>query len=182
MHRIVTVLGREDSLSLDGSAPPTPSFSPIPFLHSDARRSQSKSPPPSPLALGPSATGAGAEKVVVPDDQVPGLGLVDELDDPNPEHMSDKPTALSATTTSKPESTKPTGKGMFGGSLGERFVKGGEMEPEGPGKSSSAGVEGKKVKNGGGEEEKMAIDEAKHASDAGEKDVKMSEGTTKKRK
>ncbi|KAI0684640.1 PPP4R2-domain-containing protein [Cytidiella melzeri] len=33
------------------SAPATPMFSPIPFLHDDAQRSQSRSPPPSPLSL-----------------------------------------------------------------------------------------------------------------------------------
>ncbi|KAI0818769.1 hypothetical protein BC629DRAFT_1719673 [Irpex lacteus] len=38
------------------SAPATPMFSPIPFLHDDARRSHSRSPPPSPLSL-PAADG-----------------------------------------------------------------------------------------------------------------------------
>ncbi|KAJ3896577.1 PPP4R2-domain-containing protein [Lentinula edodes] len=68
------------------SIPNTPLFSPIPFLHNDARRSKSRSPPPSPLAL--SSAGPPAP-----------LGLVDELDDPRPGHMSDHPTALSAVTT-----------------------------------------------------------------------------------
>lgn len=47
-----------------------------------------------------------------------GLGLVDEMDDPGPGHMSDHPTALSSVTTVIPPSatteTKP---------LQERFVK-----------------------------------------------------------
>lgn len=47
----------------------------------------------------------------------PVIGLVDELDDPSPGHMSDHPTALTATTSTSVE-TKP----IFG-SLEERFVK-----------------------------------------------------------
>ncbi len=49
------------------------------------------------------------------------LGLVDELDDPRPGHLSDHPTALSSVTT------LPTGTGQeakpFLGSLEQRFVK-----------------------------------------------------------
>jgi serine/threonine-protein phosphatase 4 regulatory subunit 2 len=80
------------------SVPSTPLFSPIPFLHEDARRSKSRSPPPSPLFLGESEPKA--------------LGLVDELDDPSPGHLSDHPKALSS-TTSRP---------LFG-SLEDRFVR-----------------------------------------------------------
>ncbi|KAI0683982.1 hypothetical protein BC835DRAFT_1392395, partial [Cytidiella melzeri] len=42
---------------VSSSAPATPMFSPIPFLHDDARRSQSRSPPPSPLSLPAAETG-----------------------------------------------------------------------------------------------------------------------------
>ncbi|KAJ7582859.1 PPP4R2-domain-containing protein [Mycena floridula] len=75
------------------SAPATPLFSPIPFLHNDARRSQSRSPPPSPLVLG----GSGSSTVEPLEPKA--IGLVDELDDPSPGHLSDHPVALSATTT-----------------------------------------------------------------------------------
>ncbi|KAI8998587.1 PPP4R2-domain-containing protein [Trametes punicea] len=93
------------------SAPNTPMFSPIPFLHQDARRSKSRSPPPSPLVLpetvagGITAAEEGAEPKV--------LGLVDELDDPRPGHLSDHIEPISATTTVR--SIHP--------SLEERFVK-----------------------------------------------------------
>lgn len=46
-----------------------------------------------------------------------GLGMVDELDDPSPGHMSEHPTALSTTTT-----TATASKPMFGGTLEQRFV------------------------------------------------------------
>lgn len=50
------------------------------------------------------------------------LGLVDELDDPSPGHMSDHPTALSSVTSvSEGPSPRP-----FLGSLEQRFVKSGE--------------------------------------------------------
>lgn len=98
-------------------------FSPIPFLHDDARRSQSRSPPPSPLtlpaadpniaALMPPVGSAGLEQKA--------LGLVDELDDPSPGHLSDHPQALSATTSIAP---KPLG------SLGDRFVRSSEEPVE----------------------------------------------------
>lgn len=77
------------------SAPATPLFSPIPFLHEDARRSQSASPPPSPLAL--AAAGLISDAHVQPL-ETKALGLVDEMDDPRPGHMSDHPTAISAVT------------------------------------------------------------------------------------
>lgn len=98
------------------SAPNTPLFSPIPFLHDDARRSKSRSPPPSPLAL----SSAGPNSVGHPEPLEPrALGLVDELDDPSPGHMSDHPTALSSVTTaSSGASSRP-----FLGSLEQRFVK-----------------------------------------------------------
>ncbi len=124
----------------------TPLFSPIPFLHEDARRSRSRSrsPPMSPLELAskrPSTPGgtrlaqvgslesialdavavAGAVVVVGP-----VIGLVDELDDPSPGHMSDHPTALSATTTTTPGGTKKAETKPIFGSLEERFVKSSE--------------------------------------------------------
>lgn len=66
----------------------------------------------------------------------PVIGLVDELDDPGPGHMSERPTALTAVTSIAPETTENANsaasgenaeaqkpKPMFGGSLEERFVK-----------------------------------------------------------
>lgn len=90
------------------STPTTPLFSPIPFLHDDARRSKSRSPPPSPLTLhgiDPSS--------VVPSQKA--IGLVDELDDPSPGHMSEHPTALTSVTTTR--TSRP-----FFGSLEDRFT------------------------------------------------------------
>lgn len=98
------------------SAPPTPLFSPIPFLHDDARRSKSRSPPPSPLALTATAIAEGHSDPP----EIRGLGLVDELDDPSPGHMSDHPTALTAVTTVSPGSNVAR---PFLGSLEQRFVK-----------------------------------------------------------
>ncbi|KAF8911074.1 PPP4R2-domain-containing protein [Gymnopilus junonius] len=96
------------------SAPSTPLFSPIPFLHDDARRSKSRSPPPTPLSLNSGLP--ITEEPITEEDVKPVIGLVDELDDPSPGHMSDHPTALTAVTTS-PQS-RP-----FMGSLDDRFVK-----------------------------------------------------------
>ncbi|KAF5386622.1 hypothetical protein D9615_001891 [Tricholomella constricta] len=105
------------------SAPATPLFSPIPFLHDDARRSKSRSPPPSPLALATSPV-VGAEH---PEPLEPrALGLVDELDDPSPGHMSDHPTALTSVTTI----SDGTGSRPLIGSLEQRFVKSGEEAAE----------------------------------------------------
>jgi serine/threonine-protein phosphatase 4 regulatory subunit 2 len=92
------------------SVPSTPLFSPIPFLHDDARRSKSLSPPPSPLVLGMNpgtSMLAGSEQKA--------LGLVDELDDPGPGHLRDNPTAISSVTTMP---SRP-----LLGSLEQRFVK-----------------------------------------------------------
>ncbi|TFK72190.1 hypothetical protein BDN72DRAFT_887332 [Pluteus cervinus] len=90
------------------SAPGTPLFSPIPFLHHDARTS--RSPSPSPMTLphpGP---------LEIPDPLEPkALGLVDELDDPSPGHLSDHPVALTAVTTGV--------SNPFLGGLEARFVK-----------------------------------------------------------
>ena len=78
----------------------TPIFSPIPFLHDDARRAGSKSPPLSPLVLSNHLT---------PSESPPGepraLGLVDELDDPSPGHMSDHPTELTSVPSENPPTT-----------------------------------------------------------------------------
>lgn len=84
------------------SAPTTPIFSPIPFLHSDARaRSKSQSPP----RTSPNEQG----------DVEPAFGRVDELDDPRPGHLSDGPTPISSTTT-------------ITTTLQDRFVKGEDQE------------------------------------------------------
>ena len=53
----------------------------------------------------------------------PALGLVDELDDPSPGHLSDRPQALSSTTSVDSPKVVP--------SLSERFVKATE-ETQGP--------------------------------------------------
>lgn len=90
----------------------TPIFSPITFLHEDARRSQSRSPPASPLRLSNALSVDEA-----PTEEPKGLGLVDELDTPEPGHMANKPSPLSATT----DVEQP-----LLGSLAERFVKGSE--------------------------------------------------------
>lgn len=96
------------------SAPTTPLFSPIFFHHEDARRSKSQSPPPSPLTL------SGMESMghVEPLEGMPpkALGLVDELDDPSPGHLSNHPTALTAVTT--------VGSKPFMDTLETRFVRG----------------------------------------------------------
>ncbi|EKM83031.1 hypothetical protein AGABI1DRAFT_125508 [Agaricus bisporus var. burnettii JB137-S8] len=136
--RGATVLG-----STRQSAPSTPLFSPIPFLHEDARRSQSRSPPPSPLAL---ASAASTGDVSAQPLETKALGMVDEMDDPGPGHLSDHPTALSAVTelsgehfNSQPESTSTTStsasqsntstsRPLFG-SLEQRFVRSGLMGP-----------------------------------------------------
>jgi serine/threonine-protein phosphatase 4 regulatory subunit 2 len=98
------------------SASATPLFSPIPFLHDDARRSKSRSPPPSPLVLGSAGLiNSGHSDSLEPK----ALGLVDELDDPSPGHMSDHPTALTSVTTTSDSS----GRRPFLGSLEQRFVK-----------------------------------------------------------
>ncbi|TFK42967.1 PPP4R2-domain-containing protein [Crucibulum laeve] len=101
------------------SAPSTPLFSPIPFLHDDARRSKSRSPPPTPLSLasvGPANDGH-------PDAmETKALGLVDELDDPSPGHMSDHPTPLSSVTSLSSETSTPESRPLFA-SLEQRFVK-----------------------------------------------------------
>jgi hypothetical protein len=84
------------------SAPTTPIFSPIPFLHSDARsRSKSRSP----TRTSPNE----------PDDAEPAFGRVDELDDPRPGHLSDSPTPISSTTT-------------ITTTLQDRFVKGEDQD------------------------------------------------------
>ncbi|KAJ7172618.1 PPP4R2-domain-containing protein [Mycena filopes] len=97
-------------VSIGGSSvPPTPLFSPIPFLHGDARRSKSRSPPPSPLIL--ANIGENHPDPI----ETKALGLVDELDDPAPGHMSEHPVALTAVTTS--------GGAQFVDSLEARFVR-----------------------------------------------------------
>jgi serine/threonine-protein phosphatase 4 regulatory subunit 2 len=90
----------------------TPLFSPIPFLHEDARRSKSRSPPPSPLTL------HGTDTVPSNPLEQRVIGLVDELDDPSPGHMSEHPTALTSVTTTRTATPRP-----FLGSLEQRFTR-----------------------------------------------------------
>ncbi|KIM31028.1 hypothetical protein M408DRAFT_15374 [Serendipita vermifera MAFF 305830] len=127
----------------------TPIFTPIAFLHDDARRrSQSRSPSASPvrlhnaLALGDAAS--------APADEPKGLGLVDELDTPAPGHMASEPTPLTATTT--PVSSEPPSPAVGAKTLEQRFVK-----------SSGDGDEGKKEgeegKNEDAEVESMVLSE-----------------------
>ncbi|KAI6132077.1 PPP4R2-domain-containing protein [Pisolithus croceorrhizus] len=102
------------------STPSTPMFSPIPFLHGDARRSKSHSPPPSPLTLAAMEAASNIEPL---GEALPqrAIGLVDELDDPRPGHMSEHPTAITAVTTAHP----------FIETLESRFVRGGEQVGQG---------------------------------------------------
>jgi len=97
------------------AAPTTPLFSPIPFLHDDARRSKSRSPPPSPLTL--HANDIGGLVPTHPLEQKV-IGLVDELDDPSPGHMSEHPTALTSVTTTSAFTSRP-----FLASLEQRFTR-----------------------------------------------------------
>jgi serine/threonine-protein phosphatase 4 regulatory subunit 2 len=119
----------------------TPIFTPIAFLHDDARRrSQSRSPPQSPLRLNNAlALGDGANASA---DELKGLGLVDELDTPAPGHMASAPTPLSATTTPTPSEK----------SLEQRFVKA-ESEETG------TKVDGEDVKKEDAEVESMVLSE-----------------------
>ncbi|THU92175.1 hypothetical protein K435DRAFT_967780 [Dendrothele bispora CBS 962.96] len=82
--------------SASQSTPTTPLFSPIPFLHEDARRSKSRSPPPSPLALSAAGPVSGGHPEAL---ETKALGLVDELDDPSPGHMSEQPVAITSVTS-----------------------------------------------------------------------------------
>ncbi|KIJ44088.1 hypothetical protein M422DRAFT_67715 [Sphaerobolus stellatus SS14] len=84
----------------------TPVFSPIPFLHDDARRSRSPSPFELAATRHPAAMNSESTRVEAAPQK--GIGLVDELDDPNPGHLADRPKALSAVTST---------------SLSDRFVK-----------------------------------------------------------
>lgn len=118
------------TLGLDGALtqPTTPIFSPIPFLHEDARE-RSKSPTPlhldNSLAPGDASPNAlGGPKA---------LGLVDELDTPAPGHMSNHPMPLTA-TTDLPSATPRT--------LEDRFVKAKEDSPPSTSESESGSVSG----------------------------------------
>ena len=135
------------------SAPSTPMFSPIPFLHGDARRSKSSSPPPSPLMLAvenPSlAPGPRTDAT-----EGKAIGLVDELDDPSPGHLSAHPHALSATTT---VSDPPP--------LAERFVKAETEETAeiGPQPATDAPAETSEAK----EADDMAVDDPEKENKVG---------------
>ena len=86
----------------------------------------------------------------------PVIGLVDELDDPSPGHMSEHPTALTSTastTTGPVANVTPVvnsrgtgainapGRPMFGGSLQERFVKAASETSTLDGEEPESGVE-----------------------------------------
>ncbi|CAE6461688.1 unnamed protein product [Rhizoctonia solani] len=132
------VVGGAGSVSSRASTPGpldiarSPLFTPIPFLHRPApnsHRSLSRSPPPtSPRVPLPGDASGDANLTgipVQPEDSIPALGLVDELDDPRPGHLSDHPTALTSVTQLPPESAT---------SLGDRFVSAGstvaQIQPE----------------------------------------------------
>ncbi|KAI6005741.1 PPP4R2-domain-containing protein [Pisolithus albus] len=114
------------------STPSTPMFSPIPFLHGDTRRSKSRSPPPSPLTLAAMEAASNIEPL---GEALPqrAIGLVDELDDPRPGHMSDHPTAITAVTAAHP----------FIETLESRFVRGGEQVKQGETGMTVNGTDGK---------------------------------------
>ncbi|KAF6764842.1 PPP4R2-domain-containing protein [Ephemerocybe angulata] len=111
-----------------------------------------------------------------------GLGMVDELDDPNPGHMSDGPTPLTIAGGAKP----------FLGSLQERFVKSESIEEDQKEQKepSSSANPNKKVKieqqlikkedelRGLREKAKEAMKEAKESKvkkEEEEKEIKMDE-------
>lgn len=110
--------------------PTTPIFSPIPFLHHDARRSLS---PMSPFMLANSLSSSDA-----PADEPVGFGLVDELDTPAKGHMATKPNPLTATTTLLESPPK---------SLSERFVKSREQEEQDKEKEAVRKSEDAEVEN-----------------------------------
>ncbi|KAG2020754.1 hypothetical protein CC2G_006060 [Coprinopsis cinerea AmutBmut pab1-1] len=140
------------------STPSTPLFSPIPFLHADARsRSKSRSPPPQTPPMTPlSLAGDVTDLPVVPDDEKV-IGLVDEMDDPGPGHLSDKPTPLTAAASS--DAGKPILK-----TLQDRFVK------------TSVEIEG------GEDKENEAQDSAKAEEKSGEQGTADASGSRKKAK
>ena len=118
------------TLGLDGALtqPTTPIFTPIPFLHEDARE-RSKSPTPLHLdnSLAPGGASANAFS------GTKALGLVDELDTPAPGHMSNYPMPLTA-TTDLPGAVPKT--------LEDRFVKAKEDSPPSTSESEGGSVSG----------------------------------------
>ena len=137
------------------STPSTPLFSPIPFLHEDARiarsRSRSRSisptrlddrdasqPPPSPAPESEAGSPLllSAEVPIkpndIPEDDKPAPGLVDEMDDPRPGHLSEAPTPL----------TKAAGGKAIFASLQDRFVRSESKEDvDGPSNSKRSKIE-----------------------------------------
>lgn len=130
----------------------SPLFTPIPFLHRAApnsnHRSLSRSPPPTsprgPLpgdaAGDANLTGAAAAGMSSGSEgSVPALGLVDELDDPRPGHLSDHPTALTSVTQLPEEPAAP---------LGDRFVSAGSAQPTSQEQAPQEGGLGSQVTSG----------------------------------
>ncbi|KAF8481523.1 PPP4R2-domain-containing protein [Gautieria morchelliformis] len=98
----------------------TPVFSPIPFLHDDARRSRSPSPFELAATRRPSGSHDDLERPAIDLSTThQGIGLVDELDDPMPGHLANHPTPLTTVASAGP----PT-------PLNERFVKSTSPGPE----------------------------------------------------
>ncbi|KAG8743000.1 hypothetical protein FRC12_015189 [Ceratobasidium sp. 428] len=106
----------------------SPLFTPIPFLHRPApnsHRSLSRSPPLTTSPRGPVPSGdASLTGAATSEESIPALGLVDELDDPRPGHLSDHPTALTSVTQLPPV--------VADTSLGGRFVSSGTVQAEQP--------------------------------------------------
>jgi serine/threonine-protein phosphatase 4 regulatory subunit 2 len=98
----------------------TPVFSPIPSFHDDARRSRSLSPFELAVTRRPGRPAGGTEELHECRLARKGLCLVDEVDDLEPGHLPDDPTALTVATTTPPrkerfvKSSSPESDGHFG--------------------------------------------------------------------
>ncbi|KAG8808056.1 CDP-diacylglycerol-inositol 3-phosphatidyltransferase, partial [Serendipita sp. 399] len=123
------------ALGMDGvlKTVSTPIFTPITFLHDDARQ-RSRSPPDSPLRLHNSL----AVNDPHGEEELKGLGLVDELDTPEPGHMASEPKPLTATTSSEPPTPKSDISTLP--SLNDRFVKAEDRESEGKGEEDGQDI------------------------------------------
>ncbi|KAF8522296.1 PPP4R2-domain-containing protein [Hysterangium stoloniferum] len=138
--------GYTDNLSLRLAM--TPVFSPIPFLHDDARRSRSPSPFELAATKRPEKNAERTEQPHERHSTGKGLGLVDELDDPKPGHLADRPTALTATTRS---------------TLEERFVKSSGPESDETSRETAESANSKQAEDA--EVEGMVLDNNSTAED-----------------